>query len=188
MRYYYNTYDPVWGLNNIVNDLFDTWSDNGRRFPPVDVYETDNAYVIEMEVAGYDEEKISMHVEKHILSVKSDEVKSDEDKEYYAREIFTPAFSRSFALPENVDEDKISADYKNGILLITVPKKAEAQPKRIEVKISTGCSQWSCCICRPRVRESPESGLFCLFSCLPMRDHIFSVLSGTHQGLSPHQA
>ena len=101
MRYYYNTYDPVWGLNNIVNDLFDTWSDNGRRFPPVDVYETDNAYVIEMEVAGYDEE----------------------------------AFSRSFALPENVDEDKISADYKNGILLITVPKKAEAQPKRIEVKI-----------------------------------------------------
>ena len=103
MRYYYNTYDPVWGLNNIVNDLFDTWSDNGRRFPPVDVYETDNAYVIEMEVAGYDEEKISMHVEKHILSVKSDEVKSDEDKEYYAREIFTPAFSRSFALPENVD-------------------------------------------------------------------------------------
>lgn len=136
MRYYYNTYDPVWGLNNIVNDLFDTWSDNGRRFPPVDVYETDNAYVIEMEVAGYDEDKISMHVEKHILSVKSDEVKSDEDKEYYAREIFTPAFSRSFALPENVDEDKISADYKNGILLITVPKKAEAQPKRIEVKIS----------------------------------------------------
>ena len=157
MRYYYNTYDPVWGLNNIVNDLFDTWSDNGRRFPPVDVYETDDAYVIEMEVAGYDEEKISMHVEKHILSVKSDEVKSDEDKEYYAREIFTPAFSRSFALPENVDEDKISADYKNGILLITlpenvdedkisadykngillitVPKKAEAQPKRIEVKI-----------------------------------------------------
>ena len=91
MRYYYNTYDPVWGLNNIVNDLFDTWSDNGRRFPPVDVYETDNAYVIEMEVAGYDEEKINMHVEKHILSVKSDEVKSDEDKEYYAREIFTPA-------------------------------------------------------------------------------------------------
>ena len=38
-------------------------------------------------------------------------------------------------MPENVDEDKISADYKNGILLITVPKKAEAQPKRIEVKI-----------------------------------------------------
>ena len=84
MRYYYNTYDPVWGLNNIVNDLFDTWSDNGRRFPPVDVYETDNAYVIEMEVAGYDEEKISMHVEKHILSVKSDEVKSDEKSDHYS--------------------------------------------------------------------------------------------------------
>ena len=71
MRYYYNTYDPVWGLNNIVNDLFDTWSDNGRRFPPVDVYETDNAYVIEMEVAGYDEEKISMHVEKHMMRIRS---------------------------------------------------------------------------------------------------------------------
>ena len=47
-----------------------------------------------------------------------------------------PAFRRSFSLPEGVEEDKISADYKSGILLVTIPKKAEVQPRRIEVKIS----------------------------------------------------
>ena len=55
MRYYY-TSDP---FNGLFDDLFGSWSDSGRRFPPVDLYETDKAYVIEMEVAGYGEDDVS---------------------------------------------------------------------------------------------------------------------------------
>ncbi|MCI7805558.1 MAG: HSP20 family small heat-shock protein [Spirochaetales bacterium] len=53
-----------------------------------------------------------------------------------AGEITLPSFERSFSLPESADEERISADYKNGILLITIPKKEKALPRRIEVKIN----------------------------------------------------
>lgn len=134
MRYYYRTYDPVWGMDSLFGDLFGSWSESGRKFPPVDIYETDNAYIIEMESAGYSEDEIKLHVEKHILTISADEAEA-KDRKYIAREIATPAFKRSFSLPEGADEGAISADYKNGILLVTIPKKAEVQPRRIEVKI-----------------------------------------------------
>ena len=87
-------------------------------------------------VTGYDEEAIKMHVDKHVLTISGEEGKEEEAREYYAREIYTPEFRRSFSLPENADEGAISADYKNGMLLVTIPKKPEAQPRRIEVKIN----------------------------------------------------
>lgn len=82
MRYYYRTYDPLFGFDSIFNDLFGSWSDSGRRYPPVDVYETDEAYVIEMEVCGYDEEAIKMHVDKHVLTISGEEGKEEEEREY----------------------------------------------------------------------------------------------------------
>ena len=132
MRYYY---DPI---DTIFSDIFDTWTNAGKRVPKADVYETKDAYVIEAEVAGYDEKNINLHVEKHVLSISSDEVKRElsEGTSLIAGEITLPAFGRSFSLPESADEERISADYKNGILLITIPKKEKALPRRIEVKIN----------------------------------------------------
>ena len=132
MRYYY---DPI---DTIFSDIFDTWNNTGKRVPKADVYETKDAYVIEAEVAGYDEKNINLHVEKHVLSISSDEVKRElpEGTSLIAGEITLPAFERSFSLPESADEERISADYKNGILLITIPKKEKALPRRIEVKIN----------------------------------------------------
>ena len=130
MRYYY---DPI---DTIFNDLFDTWTGSGRKYPSVDVYETKDAYIIEAEVAGYDNEKINLSVDKHILTISSEEVKKElkEGTSKIAEEIKLPAFERSFSLPDGTDEEKISADYKNGILLITLPKLEKAIAKRIEVK------------------------------------------------------
>ena len=127
MRYYY---DPI---DTIFNDLFDTWTGSGRKYPSVDVYETKDAYIIEAEVAGYDNDKIN-----HILTISSEEVKKElkEGTSKIAEEIKLPAFERSFSLPDGTDEEKISADYKNGILLITLPKLEKAIAKRIEVKIN----------------------------------------------------
>ena len=132
MRYYY---DPI---DTIFNSLFDTWTSTVKRYPRVDVYETGNAYVIEAEVAGYSEDKINLSVDKHILTISSEEVKKElkEGTTKIAEEINLPAFERSFSLPEGSDEEKISADYKNGILLITIPKSEKAIAKRIEVKIN----------------------------------------------------
>ena len=132
MRYYY---DPI---DTIFNDLFDTWTGSGRKYPSVDVYETKDAYIIEAEVAGYDNEKINLSVDKHILTISSVEVKKElkEGTSKIAEEIKLPAFERSFSLPDGTDEEKISADYKNGILLITLPKLEKAIAKRIEVKIN----------------------------------------------------
>ena len=132
MRYYY---DPI---DTIFSDIFDTWTNTGKRVPKADVYETKDAYVIEAEVAGYDEKNINLHVEKHVLSISSDEVKRElsEGTSLIADEITLPSFERSFSLPESADEERISADYKNGILLITIPKKEKALPRRIEVKIN----------------------------------------------------
>ena len=132
MRYYY---DPI---DTIFSDIFDTWTNTGKRVPKADVYETKDAYVIEAEVAGYDEKNINLHVEKHVLSISSYEVKRElpEGTSLIAGEITLPSFERSFSLPESADEERISADYKNGILLITIPKKEKALPRRIEVKIN----------------------------------------------------
>ena len=67
-----------------------------------------------------------LHVDRHVLEISSEGVKEDEDRSYLTHEIHTPAFRRSFSLPENVDEGAIEASYDNGMLVVTIPKKAEA--------------------------------------------------------------
>lgn len=127
MRIYYRNMPSL-------DSVFDAWTKNSK-IPPVDIYETENAYTIEAEVAGYDEEGIKLHVDKHVLTLSSEGAK-EEDKEAIVKEICTPAFERSFSLPEDADEASINADYRNGVLMVTVPKVKKAEPKRIEIKIN----------------------------------------------------
>lgn len=148
MKYYINRTNPALaGIDSLFNDIF---GDNyySSRVPAVDVYETAENYVVEAEVAGYEEKDISVSVEKHVLTVSSNDkelkkVNQEESKEekkeernYLVREISKPSFSRSFTLPEDVDEDNISAETKSGVLKIVLPKTAKAQRGRIEVKIN----------------------------------------------------
>ena len=106
MRYYYRTYDPMWGFDKLFNDVFSGWSESGRRFPPVDIYETEKAFVVEMELSGYGEDDVAMHVDKHVLTVSSEGVGKEKDRDYIVR-----------------------------VLTVTLPKKAEDRPRRIEVRI-----------------------------------------------------
>ena len=82
MRYYYRTYDPMWGFDKLFNDVFSGWSESGRRFPPVDIYETEKAFVVEMELSGYGEDDVAMHVDKHVLTVSSEGVGKEKDRDY----------------------------------------------------------------------------------------------------------
>lgn len=141
MRYYVNRTTPsLTSMESLFNDLFGD-AQYSRKIPPVDIYETADAYVVEASVAGYDEKDISLSVEKRVLTLSTlaaaeeeKEEKKDERK-YLIREIPRPAFSRSFTLPEDVDDEKISAENKNGVLYITLPKLEKLQRGKVEIKI-----------------------------------------------------
>ena len=105
------------------------------RLPSVDVRETEQAYLIEAELPGYDEKAIEIRLDGGNLSIESK--KAEETKEekvnYLLRERRTSSFKRSFKLPENASSEGITATYKNGILNLEVPKKPEAQPRMIPI-------------------------------------------------------
>ena len=129
---------------NLMKDM-DHWFDsffNTRKVPSVDIREGKDSYTIRASLAGYDEDAIKVYVEDHILHISGEEKeenkeKDKENKKYIVKERKVTSFERSFSLPENVDEGAIEASYDNGMLVVTIPKKAEAQARRIEVKIAS---------------------------------------------------
>ena len=113
------------------------------RLPPVDVRETESNYVIEAELAGFDQKDIQIRLDGNTLTIESrqEEAKGDENAEkaasasssYLIRERAVAAFSRSFKLPENINAEEISASFKNGVLSLEIAKKPEAQQKVIQI-------------------------------------------------------
>jgi len=111
-----------------------------NQLPAVDIRETENAYVLDMELPGYDEKNIDVHVDGSSLTITSKqeearEVKKDEETQgtYLLRERRLNSFSRSFKLPENADPEGVSAAFKNGILNLQIKKRAEAQKRSIQI-------------------------------------------------------
>lgn len=106
--------------------------------PAVDVAESEKAYEIAAELPGMDEKNIEVKVANGNLTIKGEkqEEKEEKKKDYYLHERHFGSFERSFEMPEGVDADKIEANFKKGVLTVTLPKKAEAQKpaKKIEVK------------------------------------------------------
>ena len=134
MRYYIQRDFPsLFDFDSFFNDFFESSSD---RFPPVDVFETDNAYVIEAEVPGYKEDDIKIFCKNRVLTISSDAVTKERENGFITEEISLPSFQRSFQLPDDADDDMVSATSENGILSITISKKEKKEPKRIEVKIN----------------------------------------------------
>ncbi len=108
--------------------------------PAVDIVEKDNAYEVTAELPGMDEKNIEVKLANGGVTIKGEkqEEKEEKKKNYYLHERRLGSFERCFAVPENVDTDKIEASFKKGVLTLTLPKKPEAQKpeKRIEVKVS----------------------------------------------------
>jgi HSP20 family protein len=112
-----------------------------RRFgqcPPWTLPRLIRQYEIKAELPGLDEKNIEVKVANGVLSIKGEkqEEKEEKEKDYYRRERSFGSFERSFQLPDNIEADKIEANFKNGVLSVTLPKSAEAQQqaKKIEVK------------------------------------------------------
>jgi HSP20 family protein len=106
--------------------------------PAVDVSESDKAYEITAEMPGMDEKNIEVKVANGVLTIKGEkqEDKEEKKKDYYMRERSFGSFERNFQVPEGVETDKIEANFKNGVLSVTLPKSPAAQKaeKKITVK------------------------------------------------------
>lgn len=111
-----------------------------NRLPAVDVRETEKAYELEMDLPGYDEKNIEVHVDGGSLTISSKQEDSREEKKnskedgtYILRERRINTFSRSFKLPENADSESVKAEFKNGVLKLEIHKRAEAQKRVIQI-------------------------------------------------------
>lgn len=112
-----------------------------NHVPAVDIKETENAYVLDMELPGYDEKDINVQVDGASLTIASlrnvQEEKKDQDDEnggkFIMRERRISSFNRSFKLPENADNEAVSAAFRNGILTLEIKKRAEAQKRSIQI-------------------------------------------------------
>ncbi len=104
----------------------------GISTPAVNVQETDDDFLIEVAAPGLDKKDFNVNLDNNVLTISSEKEHKDEEKEgsrYMRREFSYTSFSRSFTLPEAVDAEKIKAKHKDGVLLITIPKKEESKRK-----------------------------------------------------------
>ncbi len=105
--------------------------------PVVDIKETKKEYLIEAELPGVNKDDVNITINNGILTLKGERhsEKEDKDKKHHRVERFYGHFIRSFTLPEDVAVDKISADSKDGVILLHLPKTKVAAPKAIEIKV-----------------------------------------------------
>ena len=106
--------------------------------PLVDIVEDEHEYLIKAEVPEVKKEDVKVTVQNGVLSLMGDRkfTKEEKDKKYHRVERAYGSFVRSFSLPEDADENKVSADFKDGVLQVHLPKSEKARPKNIEVKIA----------------------------------------------------
>jgi HSP20 family protein len=150
---------PVRGLRNLVSfdpfrEMFDLQRSINRLFedaggsagsetaisawtPPVDIFEDENQFLIKAELpeVGRDDVKVSLN--ENTLSITGERRIENEEKRdgYHRVERSYGQFYRSFTLPPNANAEKISAQFKDGVLRLSIPKREEAKPKQIEVKV-----------------------------------------------------
>jgi HSP20 family protein len=105
--------------------------------PACDIYETDNEIVVKMELPEVKKEDIQVTLDNNLLTIRGERKFQEETKRenYHRIERSYGEFMRSFTLPAAIDSGKISAEYKDGVLRVVLPKREEAKPKQIEVKV-----------------------------------------------------
>ena len=128
-------------INRLFNEAFDR-SEEGSLTPwapAVDIFETEQELVVKADLPDVKPEDLDIRVENNVLTIRGErkfEKKVSEDK-YLRVERAYGSFSRSFSLASTVNTEAIKADYKDGVLTLTIPKREEAKPKQIKVQVGT---------------------------------------------------
>ena len=138
--------NDVWGLQSDINRLFDAFMTPFERTemknavsPKLDIAELKDKYEIKAELPGIDEKDINLSVEDGLLTISGEKKAETEEKDkgYYLKECSYGTFSRSVRLPDNIADDKISAQFKKGVLVIDMPKTQQSQSKVRKIAISS---------------------------------------------------
>lgn len=123
----------AFGNNSSKDTLFQSnWG------PAVDVYESDDDFLVKADLPGMEKNDIDISVHDGILTIKGEKKleKEYKDKSYIRAERYYGSFTRSIEIPSEVDAEKVKASYKNGVLELLIPKKEEAKPKQIKIEVS----------------------------------------------------
>jgi HSP20 family protein len=128
-------------LDKLVEGFWGQTSANGKEFlsgfsPSCDVEETENSYLVSFDIPGIDKDKLNIELSNNVLTVtgEREQAEKNEKKGCYHYERFYGKFSRSLNLPESVNDSKVEASYKDGVLNIEIPKSESSKPKQIKVK------------------------------------------------------
>jgi len=142
-------WDPFADLFRVQDQMNRLFADVSRRrtrepaldaswAPPVDIFEDNENFVIKVELPEIDAKNVDIHLENNTLTLTGErKLERDESKDqYHAIERFYGKFSRSFTLPDSVDQDKVTARAGDGVLRLVLPKKPETKPRAIDVKVA----------------------------------------------------
>ncbi|MEN8129462.1 MAG: Hsp20/alpha crystallin family protein [Pseudomonadota bacterium] len=140
----------LWDPFREMEELLDRYSRSARKsiaksddrtfeagdwMPLIDIDETEDAFAVKAELPGVDKEDVHIDIDNGVLTIRGEKKVETEDKKHHRVECAYGSFVRSFTLPQSVDTDQVEAEYKNGVLNLTIPKLEAAKPKQIEVKI-----------------------------------------------------
>lgn len=130
-------WDPFAEMDDTFNRLPALNQSMKAFVPAMDVYETDKAVMVETALPGIAPENVKVSVEKGVLTVQGEHKKEHEvdDKNYYRKEVRSGSFFRQVALPAAVLEDKVNAEFEDGILKISCPKAEQVKAKKVEIKV-----------------------------------------------------
>ncbi len=136
IRYQPAALDLVDNVSRWFDDMFVDFPTGRSSIPAVDVRETEAEYLMEVDLPGLSEKDIEVKLDNSLLTIssKKEEKKEETKNGYLMRERRATSFCRSFVLPEEVDKEKIGAEFKNGVLQLSFPKVPAAKPKTIEVR------------------------------------------------------
>ncbi len=135
----------IWSeMNRLREEMERAFGGNGLRqfdtyvYPPLNLWEDDNNLYVEAELPGFELSDIEIYVNGDNQLVLKGERRPPEVEggTWHRQERGYGAFNRMVELPEHVDPDQVSAEFKNGVLTVTMPKREDAKPRRIEVKCS----------------------------------------------------
>jgi HSP20 family protein len=140
----YESFHTLRRLNTMLDEAFGNWPLNQDEsgaitsawHPAVDVFEDKEAVRIVAELPGVSPEDVKLSLENNLLTIRGEKKQEAEERNerVYRYERSYGSFERAFMLPTTVDGEKIAADYRNGVLTVTVPKAERARPREIPVR------------------------------------------------------